>query len=60
MRIGLLTLPQIPREGINDQKDHYFTDGRALVVELGRPIPPDAADPLPGEIDETVSSPDGQ
>lgn len=60
MRIGLVTLPQIPREGVNDQKDHYFTDGRALVVELGRPIPPDAADPTPEELDESVSSSQSQ
>ncbi|MFI5348387.1 MAG: LssY C-terminal domain-containing protein [Elusimicrobiota bacterium] len=35
VRIGLAALPQIPREGENDQKESFFTDGKALVVELG-------------------------
>ena len=34
-RLGLLALPQIPREGVNQQNDPYFTDGLALVVEFG-------------------------
>jgi|GEM_PF-2665439 len=37
-RLTLVDLPQIPRQGINNQKDHYVTDGKALVVEFG-PLP---------------------
>ena len=40
VRAGLTALPQIPREGVNDEGGAYFTDGRALVVEfIGAPAP---------------------
>jgi hypothetical protein len=47
VRAGLTALPQIPREGVNDEDGAYFTDGRALVVEFSGAAPVAAADPGP-------------